>query len=112
MQRVRWVGICLVVGSAWGTNAIAQNVHKLEGPPSTEPGSSFEVEDRVCNDTGNSTPPTQLEYYLSTDATIDASDTLIGSRSLPPLSPEQCKSGTSPVFANVPSGAYFLGAIV
>ncbi|WP_437651017.1 CARDB domain-containing protein [Sorangium sp. So ce362] len=86
-------------------------VSAVSGPPSAFPGGGFNVQVTVCN---QGTAPNQtgiVDVRLSPDATIEPFDPLLGSAPVPWLYSGQCEPVTVAVSADVPEGAYHLGAI-
>jgi subtilase family serine protease len=86
-------------------------VDALTSPASSStPGGSFQVTVRVCNldDMGASA---EVNVVLSADPVIGTGDAVVGGTFLGWISGFQCAQQTFTVFANVPDGAYTLGAI-
>jgi pectate lyase len=57
----------------------------LTAPATAGPGTAIAVTDTVTNPGPASPTPTTVNFYLSTDAGLDASDLLLGSRAVPAL---------------------------
>ncbi|MGK3992127.1 CARDB domain-containing protein [Sorangium sp. So ce1024] len=87
-------------------------VSMVSAPPSALPGNGFEATVTVCNQGTMPSYNTALELRLSPDDTITLADAPAGGAQAPYLDPGQCASVTLPASANVPEGAYHLGAIV
>ncbi|WP_437586059.1 CARDB domain-containing protein [Sorangium sp. So ce1000] len=96
------------IGIGYGPDLV---VSAVSGPPSAFPGGGFEVQVTVCNQGTTPSHTPFVEVLLSPDATIEPWDHLLGGAPLPWLDAGQCGSVTVPVSANVPEGAYSLGAI-
>ena len=83
-------------------------------PSQANVGETIHVVDVVHNSGGNTATDFQVEIYLSTDASVDTSDTLIGLRSVGTLASAQSSTGggflTIPMTLN--EGEWFVGCIV
>jgi subtilase family serine protease len=64
-------------------------------PSSSDPGQSITVTDITMNQGGGPADPSTTQFYLSRDGLIDASDTLLGSRSVPALAAGASSSGST-----------------
>jgi subtilase family serine protease len=62
-------------------------VSSLTVPASAMPGNTISVSDTTSNQGGSGAGGTTTRFYLSTDAVLDASDPLLGSRTVGPLVP-------------------------
>lgn len=89
-------------------------VDSLGGPLVAVPGSSISLSNKVLNDNVLSSGViTSVQFYLSTDQTITAADTLVGSRSVPVLAAgAYSTAATQLTIPPVADGEYYLGAIV
>ncbi|WP_438014371.1 CARDB domain-containing protein [Sorangium sp. So ce315] len=97
-----------VIGVGFGPDLI---VSAVSGPPSVFPGGGFDAQVTICNQ-GTIPGSSMVELRLSADAAITAADALAGSAQAPYLEPGECAAVTIPASADVPEGAYHLGAIV
>jgi len=82
------------------------------GPPT--PGSSITVTDTTKNQGIGDAPASTTSYYLSTTVTFDASDLLLGSRSVGALAGNggsQSGSATVTIPADTAPGSYFVLAV-
>src|SRR6185436_8416472 len=61
------------------------SVSSLNGPATAGAGLTISVSDTTRNQGGGSAAASTTSFYLSTDATLDGSDILIGSRPVPAL---------------------------
>ncbi|WP_309895417.1 CARDB domain-containing protein [Archangium sp.] len=92
-------------------------VTSVTGPASVKPGQQFTATATVCNQ-GTVADSTDVEFYLSSDATITPpmppgpmTDQPLGMMPTQYLNPGQCQTLSKPVNAYVPSeGAWYLGA--
>ncbi|MDE2876843.1 MAG: putative Ig domain-containing protein [Gemmatimonadota bacterium] len=86
------------------------------GPPTANPnvlgpGESFTLSAAARNQgDGPALSGTTLRYYRSSDATIDAGDTEIGTDAVPRLGPSQTSTRSLPVTAPDALGTYYYGA--
>ncbi|WP_049876387.1 CARDB domain-containing protein [Sorangium cellulosum] len=87
-------------------------VSAVSGPPSALPGSGFDASVTVCNQGTQPSYGTDVDLYLSADATITAGDTPAGGGMVPFLAPGQCAAVPVAAILYVPDGTYHLGAIV
>jgi subtilase family serine protease len=101
-----------VIGVGWGPDLVVQSI---SGPPSVSPNSPLPLSITVCNQGTEPSPGTQVTVYLSADATITQTDTVLGGASVDGLGAGQCETvaanGFSPGYW-LSQGAYTLGAIV
>jgi YD repeat-containing protein len=77
-------------------------------------GESFSVSSTVANQGADTTTsPTEVHYYLSTDATITADDTLVGTETVAEVAGNGSVTLNSTLTAppSVQEGAYYIGAI-
>lgn len=85
----------------------------LSGPTLGEAGKWFTITDTVQNLDTALAKGFYIGYYLSTDSAITPSDIRIGSRWIPALSPGASSAGADVwIPASLPSGTYYLGAII
>lgn len=84
----------------------------VSNPPATgASGTVFTASDSTKNFGGqNAAPSTRTNYYLSLNNTKDASDILLGGRTVPPLASKATNSGSASVTvpASTPGGQYAL----
>jgi large repetitive protein len=92
-------------------------VTAVTGPPVAS--APFAIAATVCNQGTQPSSSVDLRFYASVDPTITGAaedparaDFLLGSRSVGPLAPGQCVSGSSSATPPPGPGAYYLGAIV
>lgn len=85
-------------------------VSALTAPSTVVRGTAFSVADATRNDGGAATAVTTTSYYLSTNATFDAGDVLLGSRTVNPLTPAATDVGGASITVPVgqPTGNYYL----
>jgi subtilase family serine protease len=69
----------------------------MSSPTTGSPGSSITITDTTKNIGGGVVDPTLTHFYLSTNSTIDASDVLLGSRSVPTLAGGASSAGSTTV---------------
>ena len=89
----------------------------LVGSPSVddsspETGGSFTLSATVRNDGDGASPATTLRYYRSTNATITASDTEVGTDAVGPLSASGTSEESIDLTASATAGTYYYGACV
>jgi subtilase family serine protease len=85
-------------------------ITSLSNPPATgNPGTTFAIFDTNFNAGGSTSTTTYTNYYLSTDATKDGGDTILGGRGLFGLDNGASNSGglNAHVPADMASGTYF-----
>ncbi|HEU5321354.1 MAG TPA: CARDB domain-containing protein, partial [Methylomirabilota bacterium] len=82
----------------------------LTAPPSAGAGTPLTVTDTTLNTGGGPATATTTSFYLSANTTVDAGDTLLGSRSIPALAAGASHTGsvTVTVPAGTAPGTYFL----
>jgi subtilase family serine protease len=82
----------------------------IDTPVPAEAGGPLNVTDSVKNLGGGVAPSTQTSYYLSTNATWEAGDVYLGSRTVPSVAAGQTSTATTPVTVPVgtASGSYYL----
>jgi subtilase family serine protease len=73
------------------------DITSMSSPTTGSPGSSITITDRTKNIGSGVVGPTLTHFYLSTDTTVDASDILLGSRSVPSLAAGASSSGSTTV---------------
>jgi subtilase family serine protease len=77
-------------------------VTALTAPASAAPGQTITVGDTTKNKGADAAGPTVTEFYISTNSVLDASDILIGSRSVAALAAGESSAGTTAV--TIPPG--------
>jgi subtilisin family serine protease/subtilase family serine protease len=87
-----------------------QTVTVLAAPSSAVGGTSISASDTTTNQGGDSAGPSVTSFYLSTNLSLDASDVLLGSRSIPSLAAGASDTGATslPIPASTPAGGYYL----
>jgi hypothetical protein len=85
----------------------------VSGPPSALVGNAIGISDTVSDPGSEGTGSFSVGLYLSTDAAITSSDTLLGTRSVAGLASGGSSSGTTTVTIplGLAAGTYYLGAI-
>jgi subtilase family serine protease len=85
----------------------------LTGPASVAAGSSFTVTDTAKNQGGGTAAPSTTRFYLSTTTTFDASDKVLGGRSVLALGPTATHAGSATLLmpAGTVAGKYYILAI-
>jgi subtilase family serine protease len=78
------------------------DITSFKGPNSAKPGQSITLSDNTKNIGAGVANPSLTQFYLSTNATIDASDVLLGSRSVPALAGGSGSYGSTTVM--IPEG--------
>lgn len=88
-------------------------VQKLRGPSSAAAGASIVVSDTTSNKAPVGAGASATQYYLSTDATLDGGDVLLGGRSVPALGAKGRSAGsaTGTIPLSTAPGRYFLLAV-
>jgi subtilase family serine protease len=89
-------------------------VTALSAPGSPLPGDSMTVTDTTKNQGVGDAPASTTSYYLSTNATFESSDVLIGSRSVSALAGNggtNSGPGTITIPANTAPGSYYVLAV-
>jgi subtilase family serine protease len=77
-------------------------VTSISAPSSAGAGQTISVTDTTKNQGGGAAGAFRTSVYLSTNSTLDASDTLLGARSVAELAPGASSSGSTPV--SMPEG--------
>ena len=77
-----------------------------------ETGASFTLSATVSNTGGGLSPATTLHYYLSTDATITTSDTVVETGPVGALSQSDTAAQSILLTAPATAGTYYYGACV
>ncbi len=89
------------------------DVSILTAPSQATAGATISVTDTTRNQGGAAAPASTTRFYLSTNTTVDAADTLLGSRSVGALNVDQTNSMTTAL--SIPSGrapgSYFIIAV-
>jgi subtilase family serine protease len=85
-------------------------VDALGAPAGAGGGQTITLSDTILNRSPATAGPSTVKFYFSTDAILDASDALIGSRSVPSLSPDATSSGSTTVTmpANLTGGTQYI----
>jgi len=85
-------------------------VSALTAPSTAVAGSTISGSDTTMNQGGEPTPASSTRFYLSSNATWDGSDTLIGTRSLPSVGPGLSSAGTASLAipASTIAGTYYI----
>ena len=85
-------------------------VSAVVAPATAVAGGTIDVSDTTTNQGGGSSAASTTRFYLSTNASLDGSDPLIGSRSAPLLAPGASASFTTPVTvpATTAGGTYYV----
>ena len=82
------------------------------GDASPAPGAAFTLAATVSNAGDSASPATMLRYYRSSDATVSASDTEVGTDSVPALAAGGTSAQSLPATAPSTAGTYHYGACV
>ena len=85
-------------------------VADMDFPSAVEVGGTLNVTDSTQNVGGGAAASTQTSFYLSTNATLDAADVLLGTRTVPSLTSGQTSVVTTPLTlpSGTASGKYYL----
>ena len=85
-------------------------VSTLSAPSSAVAGTTINATDTSANTGAGDAPASTTSFYLSTDATIDASDTLLGTRAVPAFQGAGANAATTPLPlpANLVARTYYL----
>ena len=85
-------------------------VTALAAPANAAAGSAIAVSDTTSNNGGGSAGASVTRFYLSTNATFDAGDVLLGSRTVGPLAAaaSSAVSSSLTIPANTAGGAYYI----
>ena len=88
-------------------------ITSLTVPSTAGPGQSITITDRTKNQGGAAAEPSTTLFYLSTNSTIDAADTLLGSRAVPALAAGASSYGSTTVTISegTASGSWYLIAM-
>jgi subtilase family serine protease len=78
-------------------------VSAFNAPVASGPGESIQITDSTKNQGTGASPASGTSFYLSVNGSLDASDTLLGTRAVPALGAGQTSSGTTTV--TLPSSA-------
>lgn len=93
-------------------NAVSSDliVSMLRAPNASGAGSTISVNDTTKNQGTGSAGASTTNFFLSSDASLDASDVFLGSRSVPGLAVGASNTGTTPVSvpAGTATGSYFI----
>jgi subtilase family serine protease len=73
------------------------NIPTITVPTAAGTGQSIAITDSTKNVGTGTVDPSVTQFYLSADSTIDASDTLLGSRNIPSLEPDAISTGSTTV---------------
>ncbi|WP_224244993.1 CARDB domain-containing protein [Hyalangium gracile] len=88
------------------------SVSRVAGPAYLRDAQAFMGQVEVCNEgTRSSGEGARVGLFVSSDATVTVSDTLLGDVSLPALAAGECTTVSISSGAGVPQGTWFLGAI-
>lgn len=100
-------------GNVLGIGDVADlYVSNVTGPAYLRDTQSFTGQVTVCNQGARTSGEnSRVGLFLSTDASITASDTLLGDVSLPALAAGACATVSVAVQAPVPEGTWYLGAL-
>jgi len=80
-------------------------------PSSAAPGATISITDTITNQGGGTAATSTTRYYLSVNAGLDASDTLLsGGRAVPELAPGAASTGTASITlpSDLGAGSYYL----
>jgi subtilase family serine protease len=85
----------------------------VSSPTSASAGQSITINETTKNQGGGAADPTTTHFYLSTNSVYDASDILLGSRSIPALNSGSSNAGSTTVTipADTTSGTRYILAI-
>ncbi|MFT3770243.1 MAG: CARDB domain-containing protein [Minicystis sp.] len=86
-------------------------VSSLSGPASAAPGVPFTAAVTVCNQGTTASASSTLSLRLSTDTTINTTDTAVGSATVAALAPGACTNLNVSCSTSITGGLYYLGAI-
>jgi subtilase family serine protease len=85
-------------------------ISTFTAPTTAIPGTTMSLGDTVTNSGGDAAVASVMRFYWSTNATVDAGDTVLGSRNVPALEPTGAAAGQTTV--TVPSpltmGTYYV----
>jgi subtilase family serine protease len=87
-------------------------ISALSGSAAAAAGGTVSVNETTKNQGGGSAAASTTRYFLSTNTTLDAGDTPLGSRAVPPLAPGAASSQTSTLTlpAGLATGTYYIAA--
>ncbi len=87
-------------------------VYSLSAPSTAGAGQNISITDTTKNQGGGTADPSTTQFYLSANTLVDASDTLLGSRSIPSLAPDASSSGTTTVTipSSTAAGSWYIVA--
>jgi hypothetical protein len=85
-------------------------VQSVSGPSGAGAGTTISVNDTTRNQGGGAAGASSTRFYLSANAVLDASDTLLGSRAVPALAAATNSSGSTSLTIppTTASGSYYL----
>ena len=85
-------------------------VTALTAPSSAVAGTSISVGDTTKNQGAGTAPASVTNFYLSTNASLDAADLLVASRPVSPLGAGLSETGTAPLVipASTTAGTYYI----
>ncbi len=73
------------------------DITSMSSPTTGSPGSSITITDTTMNRGAGAAEPSATQFYLSTNSTIEPTDTLLGSRSVPSLAGGASSAGSTAV---------------
>jgi subtilase family serine protease len=73
------------------------SITALSAPTTASAGQSIVISDTIKNAGGGTTEPSLTRFFFSANSTLDASDTLLGSRNVPALAAGATSSGSTTV---------------
>ena len=88
-------------------------VSALSAPGTAKANGSISISDTTTNAGPQSVPVSSTGFYLSTNASFDPADVLLGSRVVESLAPSGTSSASTPVVvpAGTPAGSYYVIAV-
>ncbi len=102
--------VTLTVGAAPAPDLVVETPTVSNSSPAA--GASFTLRARVRNQGNGRSSSTTLRYYRSTDATVSASDTQVGTDRVSSLSASRTSSESISLRAPSSAGTYYYGACV
>jgi subtilase family serine protease/subtilisin family serine protease len=86
------------------------DITSMSSPTTGSPGASITITDTTKNIGDGVVGPTQTQFYLSTNSTIDATDILLGNRGVPSLAAGASSAGSTTVTipGNTAGGNWYL----
>ena len=102
--------VAITVGAAGEPDLVVESPSVSDSSPTA--GASFRLRATVRNEGTASSPATTLRYYLSTDATITASDTEVGTDAVRALPASATSAEWISLTAPSNAGTYYYGACV